>query len=266
VRMHEWIHTGLKPYKCAYCDFRCTQGGNLRCHERRHTGEKPFKCPLCPFAAVKSNSVRGHVRASHPEAPPELQRPIVDPKPQATSTSGLAHWQHGALALDTDTLPVAAAGGHRTANQPQSASEGRCDSEAFLSQSGDPRRTGLGPARLPSSWPGAQAAGVRATVTAAVAVKHRSLPVPAPLAWGTYAGGASPGHGTQVGSSLTASGVKDAPSLRQPKAPSLTAGGQRKEGTQPDVAAGCQWVSASVSHGDGQHEDTATAADYEATV
>ncbi len=45
VRVHERTHTGEKPYKCAHCDFRTAQGGNLRTHQRRHLGVKRYPCP-----------------------------------------------------------------------------------------------------------------------------------------------------------------------------------------------------------------------------
>ena len=45
VRVHERVHTGAKPYKCRYCDYRASQSGNVRVHERRHLGEPTFDCP-----------------------------------------------------------------------------------------------------------------------------------------------------------------------------------------------------------------------------
>jgi uncharacterized Zn-finger protein len=45
VRVHERVHTGAKPYKCRYCDYRASQSGNVRVHERRHLGEPAFDCP-----------------------------------------------------------------------------------------------------------------------------------------------------------------------------------------------------------------------------
>jgi hypothetical protein len=65
VRVHERTHTGAKPYKCAFCDFRSAQGGNVRIHERRHTGDKRYPCPYCPFASVTSSATTSHVRRAH---------------------------------------------------------------------------------------------------------------------------------------------------------------------------------------------------------
>ncbi len=45
IRVHERTHTGEKPYKCSYCDYRAAQQGNMRIHEGRHTGDRPFLCP-----------------------------------------------------------------------------------------------------------------------------------------------------------------------------------------------------------------------------
>ena len=80
VRVHERTHTGEKPFKCTFCDFRSAQGGNIRIHERRHTGDKPYPCPYCPFkfASVTSSATTSHVRSVHPEQDPtEIPRPPV---------------------------------------------------------------------------------------------------------------------------------------------------------------------------------------------
>jgi hypothetical protein len=78
VRVHERTHTGEKPFKCTFCDFRSAQGGNIRIHERRHTGDKPYPCPYCSFASVTSSGTTSHVRSVHPEQDPtEIPRPPV---------------------------------------------------------------------------------------------------------------------------------------------------------------------------------------------
>lgn len=73
IRVHERVHTGDKPYKCAYCDYRSAQVGNTRIHERRHTGVKPYPCPLCPFAAVTSSATYAHMKSMHPGVSVELK-------------------------------------------------------------------------------------------------------------------------------------------------------------------------------------------------
>ena len=70
VIVHERTHTGEKPFKCRFCDFRSAQGGNVRIHERRHTGEKPYTCPYCPYAAVTSTATTSHVTSMHPGCDP----------------------------------------------------------------------------------------------------------------------------------------------------------------------------------------------------
>jgi hypothetical protein len=78
--VHKRIHTGEKPYKCAHCDYRSAQCGNLRSHERRHTGERPFPCPApgCTFATYTSSAIKTHIARVHKDAGPDLRAPILD--------------------------------------------------------------------------------------------------------------------------------------------------------------------------------------------
>lgn len=36
------IHTGIRPYKCTYCDRAFTQSNDLTLHIRRHTGKNKY--------------------------------------------------------------------------------------------------------------------------------------------------------------------------------------------------------------------------------
>lgn len=88
IRVHERIHTGDKPYKCAFCDYRSAQVGNTRIHERRHTGVKPYPCPLCPFAAVTSSATYAHMKSMHPGATDEVKPALPAARGRRASTSG----------------------------------------------------------------------------------------------------------------------------------------------------------------------------------
>lgn len=65
------VHSGEKPFKCEFCDVRCTMKGNLKSHVRiKHT----FKCLHCSFQGRDRADLLAHSRlhrADHPEKCPE---------------------------------------------------------------------------------------------------------------------------------------------------------------------------------------------------
>ncbi|GAB5359529.1 hypothetical protein AAMO2058_000551800 [Amorphochlora amoebiformis] len=64
IRLHQYIHTGERPYGCRECPQRFVTSSNLKVHETVHKRKK-YECSKCSkvFRAVKS--LRMHLQAVH---------------------------------------------------------------------------------------------------------------------------------------------------------------------------------------------------------
>ena len=56
--------SGLKPFKCDYCDKRYTRRDNLNRHIKTHrgAGKKPFRCNHCDYRGISESHLKIHVR------------------------------------------------------------------------------------------------------------------------------------------------------------------------------------------------------------
>jgi Zinc finger, C2H2 type len=58
---HKRVHTGEKPHKCAWCNYRAADKGNLRRHEEEmHMGKK-WPCPYCSQQLAKKANLTRHI-------------------------------------------------------------------------------------------------------------------------------------------------------------------------------------------------------------
>ena len=58
------FHTGVKPFSCQQCEYKCTTNGDLKKHTLTHSGEKPFTCMQCEFFCTTARDLKRHI--AHP--------------------------------------------------------------------------------------------------------------------------------------------------------------------------------------------------------
>ena len=61
------IGKGVKPFKCALCEFTAKRKGGVLQHLRKHTHERPYSCSLCDFKGSQQNHLDEHFRKIHIE-------------------------------------------------------------------------------------------------------------------------------------------------------------------------------------------------------
>ncbi|KAH9403489.1 hypothetical protein TYRP_015383 [Tyrophagus putrescentiae] len=60
LKVHQSVHTGVRPYKCTICSKTFTQLGNLQTHQLTHTGVQSHKCTICSKSFKIKRDLKRH--------------------------------------------------------------------------------------------------------------------------------------------------------------------------------------------------------------
>ena len=69
LKLHEFKHTGNKPYACGSCSKGFVQANILKLHEFKHTGNKPYACRICGTCFTIAAHLEQHVKNYSIEVP-----------------------------------------------------------------------------------------------------------------------------------------------------------------------------------------------------
>ena len=67
--IHEKLHSDDRPFKCQFCEKCFKTKLTRKKHERIHTGEKPYNCEICSMRFNQKRSLISHKRIHTGEKP-----------------------------------------------------------------------------------------------------------------------------------------------------------------------------------------------------
>lgn len=56
---------------CRFCGKHCETPSQLAIHLRAHTGERPYRCPFCDYRATQKHHLKSHLQRRHKELVPD---------------------------------------------------------------------------------------------------------------------------------------------------------------------------------------------------
>lgn len=82
-------HAVGQPVKCSYCDMTFKSKNTLKTHEYVHTGVKPFKCTECSYSARQNHRLTAHIKQQHQktQVPAQDDTPVLAPTPVAAKAA-----------------------------------------------------------------------------------------------------------------------------------------------------------------------------------
>jgi len=72
LNRHKLVHTGVKAFKCEYCQQTFSLRHNLKMHEKTHTRTDLQKCRFCPYETIQKSNMRLH-EATHAKPPGKVK-------------------------------------------------------------------------------------------------------------------------------------------------------------------------------------------------